>query len=106
MSRILLYIVAVPLLLVLLGAVLASLLLDEEKLLALAAEEVRKQSGARLEVAGEAQLKLFPQLGLRLEQISLEMPGDEQTGLQANSVQIGVQLLPLLSSRWRSTVLS
>ena len=99
MSRILLYIVAVPLLLVLLGAVLASLLLDEEKLLALAAEEVRKQSGARLEVAGEAQLKLFPQLGLRLEQISLEMPGDEQTGLQANSVQIGVQLLPLLSQQ-------
>ena len=97
MSRFLLFIVAVPLLLVLGGGLLASLFLDEEKLLAMAAEEVRKHSGAELKVAGNADLSLFPRLGLSLGQITLDMPGDEQAGLRANSVQIGVQLFPLLS---------
>lgn len=99
MPRFLVYFIAIPLVIVLGGALLVSVLLDEEKLLQVAADEVRQKTGATLEVAGGADLSFFPRLGLSLKEVSLDMPGDQQTSLQARSLEIGVRMMPLLSKQ-------
>ena len=95
--RIFLYILAIPLALVLLAALLLTLFLDEERILALAAEEVKRQTGATLEVSGEVDLSLYPTLGVSLGEVTLDMPDPQQTGLAARQLVIGVELMPLLS---------
>ena len=65
----------------------------------MAAVKVQQQTGATLEVAGDADLSIFPTLGLNLGQVALEMPGEEASSLSARSLQIGVRLLPLLSKQ-------
>ncbi|MEP5569028.1 MAG: AsmA family protein [Halioglobus sp.] len=97
MSRVPLYIVAVPLLIIIAAAILVPIMLDKEKILQLAAEEVHKQTGATLTVAGDADIRIFPTLGLALEEVSLDMPTEQQPSLKARSLNIGVQLMPLLS---------
>ena len=97
MPRVLLYIIAIPLVLMIAAVILVPMLLDEEKLLSLAADEVRKQTGAELTVDGGVDLSLFPTLGLSLQQVALQMPSDQQPSLQARSLKIGVQVAPLLS---------
>ncbi|RLQ23306.1 AsmA family protein [Seongchinamella sediminis] len=99
MPRFLVYLFAIPLVLVLVGFILVSLLLDKEKILDLAAEELKAKTGATLAVGGAAELSFFPRLGLSLEQVALDMPGEQQTSLQARSLEIGVQLMPLLSKQ-------
>lgn len=99
MPRFLVYLIAIPLILVLGGGLLVSLLLDEEKILQLAADELREKTGATLEVTGGADLSFFPRLGLSLQDVSLDMPGDQQTSLQARSLQFGVRMMPLLSKQ-------
>ena len=97
MPRILLYIILAPLVLVIVAALLIPVMVDEEKMLQLAADEVRKQTGAELSVLGGADLRIFPTLGLALANVSLNMPSDQQPSLQARSLNIGVELIPLLS---------
>ena len=97
MPRILLYIILAPLVLVIVAALLIPVMVDEEKMLQLAADEVRKQTGAELSVLGGADLRIFPTLGLALANVSLDMPSDQQPSLQARSLNIGVELIPLLS---------
>lgn len=97
MSRALLYIIGLPLLVIIAAAILVPLMLDTEKILQLAAEEVHKQTGATLTVEGDADISIFPTLGLALGDVSLDMPSEEQPSLQARSLNIGVQLIPLLS---------
>ena len=97
MSRVLLYVVALPLIVIIAAAILVPLLLDKDKLLQLAAEEVHKQTGATLTVEGDADIRIFPTLGLALGDVSLDMPTEQQPSLQARSLNIGVQLMPLLS---------
>ncbi|WP_279252879.1 AsmA family protein [Candidatus Seongchinamella marina] len=97
MPRILLYIILAPVILVIVAALLIPVMVDEEKMLQLAADEVRKQTGAELSVLGGADLRIFPTLGLALADVSLDMPSDQQPSLQARSLNIGVELIPLLS---------
>lgn len=97
MSRILLILLAVPLVIVLAAAILIPLLVDKEMILELAAREVHRQTGATLTVEGDVDLTVIPNLGLTLGKVSLKMPDDEQPSLQARGLQIGVQLMPLLS---------
>ena len=78
---------------------LLPLLLDKDKLLQLAVDALRDQTGATLTVDGESSLSLFPTLGLTLGDAGLTMPGEAQPSLQVRSLEIGVQLLPLLSGR-------
>jgi uncharacterized protein involved in outer membrane biogenesis len=78
---------------------LLPLLLDKEKLLALAADTLRERTGATLTIAGDTSLSVFPRLGLSLGDASLAMPGEAQPSLQVRSLDIGVRLLPLLSGR-------
>lgn len=95
--RRLLIILAIPLVLLVLAAILVPLLLDKERILALAAEELEKQTGAILQVDGEVGLSIFPTLGVALEQASITLPAEQQTSLEARALQIGVQFMPLLS---------
>ena len=52
MPRVLLIILLVPIALILAAAILIPMLVDTDKILAMAAEEVKKQSGAELVVSG------------------------------------------------------
>ena len=92
-------IIVVPLVLILAMVVLLPLLLDKDKILELATEAIREQTGATLTVGGAVELDLFPQPGVSLAEVSLTMPGEEQAGLQIRALQIGMQLVPLFSGR-------
>jgi len=59
-SRTILIILAIPVLLVIVAALLIPMLLDEEKLLAMAAETLEKETGAILVVAGAPAFRCFP----------------------------------------------
>ncbi len=95
--RILLYVIAVPLVLILLAVLLLPLFIDKERILALATEEVQRQTGATLAVAGDIDLSVFPTLGVDLGDITLDMPDPAQPSLSARQAVIGVQVMPLLS---------
>jgi len=93
--RILLYLFGIPLLLVLAVALLLPLFLDEERLLALAADTLEEKTGAQLTVNGGAEFSLLPRIGLQLAQAELALPGENQPDLSVRSLAIGVKLLPL-----------
>lgn len=95
--RIFLYILAVPVVLVILAVLLVPLFLDKARILELAAEQVHRQTGADLQVNGEVDLSLFPTLGVSLGDITLTMPEPAQSSLAARALVIGVQVMPLLS---------
>ncbi len=97
MSRIILAIIAIPLLLVIAAAILIPLLVDKDKILELAAAQVEQQTGATLRVAGEVGLTVFPTLGVSLADVSLDMPDEQQPSLRARGLDIAVQVMPLLS---------
>jgi uncharacterized protein involved in outer membrane biogenesis len=97
MLRILLYIIGIPLLLILLAAILLPLLLDEDQLLALAADRLEQSSGAQLTVHGDSGLSLLPRLALTLDQAELALPGADQPEITAQRLAVEVRLLPLLS---------
>ncbi len=97
MLRILLYLFGIPLLLVLAVALLLPLFLDEERLLALAADTLEEKTGAQLTVNGGAEFSLLPRIGLQLAQAELALPGENQPDLSVRSLAIGVKLLPLFS---------
>lgn len=99
MSRLILIPVAILLLLVVTVAILITLLLDEEKVLELASNAIHEQTGATLTVDGQTSLSLFPSIGISLGDAALSMPGEQQSELQARALEIGVQLLPLLSGK-------
>jgi uncharacterized protein involved in outer membrane biogenesis len=99
MSRKILIAIAVPLLLVVAAVVVLSLLLDEEKVLAMASEALREQTGAVLQIDGETHLSLFPTLGVSLSDAKLRMPEGRDGDISVRSLDIGVQLVPLLSGR-------
>lgn len=97
MPRALIYIIAIPLVLIIIAAVLVPVLLDKEKVLALASEQVKKQTGAELQVAGETGISVFPTLGITLEQASVVLPDAGSGSVEVDSLEIGVQFMPLLS---------
>ncbi|MEP6388731.1 MAG: AsmA family protein [Halioglobus sp.] len=98
MARFLIILIAIPLILVLMVALLLPLLLDTEKLVNVAATQLKKQTGATLVVNGEAKLSLFPTLRLQLSDAMLTAPGEQAAELKVGALEIGVDLMPLLSS--------
>jgi AsmA protein len=99
MSRVIWYVLAAVLLLIVAAALLLPVLVGEKQLLSLASAVLEEQTGATLTVNGTARLSLFPALGVDLQQVEVAMPGEEQPGLQARSLVVGVKLLPLFSRR-------
>ncbi|MFL3655766.1 MAG: AsmA family protein [Halioglobus sp.] len=90
-------IVLIPLaLLLVLVVILVPLIVGKETILDVAASALYKKTGATLTVAGDAKVTVFPLLGISLSEIAVDLPEREHYDLQARSVQIGVDLLPLL----------
>ncbi len=96
MRKLLLATLTTVVVLVIFATVILPMLMDKDKVLALAAREINQQTGATLTVDGEASLSLFPVMGVSLGDVSLAMPEEKQPGLRVETVQIGVQVLPLL----------
>ena len=97
MPRIVLILLAIPVVLIIAAAVLIPALLDEEKLLAMAAETLEKETGAVLLVEGGASLSVFPNITLELGDASITMPGEQEMSISVGALGIGVELMPLLS---------
>ncbi len=97
MSRTLIILLVTPVVLLLLAVVLLPMLVDREQLLAAATSAVEEQTGAKLRVDGEAELSVFPTLAVALGQVSLELPGETPQTIEANALEIAVQLMPLIS---------
>lgn len=95
MGRILLYIIAIPVVLVLLAALLVPLLVTEEKLIGIAASQLQDKTGAELTVSGPVSLSLFPRLGLEMADVRIDAP-DSQANLQAGELSTGLAVIPLL----------
>jgi uncharacterized protein involved in outer membrane biogenesis len=71
------------------------LLVDKERLVALASERLERETGARLEVSGPVELAFFPRLELAMRDATLTVPDGGST-LQAGLLETGIELLPLL----------
>ena len=98
-SKWLLYILLIPVALLVAAALLLRLVLDEEKVLEMAAAALKEQTGATLAVEGDSAISVFPTLGVDLREANLTLPGEKSPSLHARSLVIGVQLLPLISRR-------
>lgn len=91
--------IVAPMALVVIALLLLPLLLDKNRILELATAILNEQTGATLEVKGDIRLRLFPGIGLSLEDVSLAMPREDKPALQVRSLQLGLQLSPLLSGQ-------
>ena len=96
MLRLILIPLSIVLLLLVAAVILVPVLLDKEELLELASEVLYEETGATLDVDGDIGLTLFPTVGISLAGAGLTMPGSAQPDLQARSLEIGVQFIPLL----------
>ncbi len=106
MSRVLL-IPLVLLLLLLLGAVLVvPALLNQDRVLKMAAAAVHEHTGATLTVHGDAKLSVLPALGITLSDVAIAPPENSQSDLrdlrdlQVGTLKLGVRFLPLLQRRF------
>ncbi|MAL96258.1 MAG: hypothetical protein CME40_14380 [Haliea sp.] len=99
MRRLLLLIIGLPLLLIALGGLLAWLLVDQQRLVSLAATQLEQRTGAVLEVHGDSSLRLFPELALALGDAELTLPGESPTRVRAETLSLAAKLLPLLQGR-------
>lgn len=95
MYRIALIPIALLLLLVL-AVMLIPLIADKETILDIATSALKKETGATLRVAGDVEVTIFPILGVSLSDVAVALPKQEHYDLRARSVNIGVDLLPLL----------
>ncbi|MEM6606527.1 MAG: AsmA family protein [Pseudomonadota bacterium] len=94
--RALIWIIAVPIVVVLALVLLLPLLLDAETLIEIAAKQIKEQTGAELRVDGDASLSLFPKVGVSVSKVSVDVP-DSSAQVRADSLAVGVAVLPLLS---------
>jgi uncharacterized protein involved in outer membrane biogenesis len=92
-----LLLLAVPLALLLLAVILIPLLIDEQRLLAIAAEAARRETGAELRVEGDAALTILPRLAIDLEEVSLRDPGATEPLFSAQKLAITLRRWPLLA---------
>jgi uncharacterized protein involved in outer membrane biogenesis len=94
--RALLWIVGIGLVLIIGAALLLPVLVDEAALIRIAAEKIEESSGVKLAVRGDASLSLFPEVALRTSGVTVTLP-DGGGEIEADYLQAGVALLPLLS---------
>lgn len=99
MRRLILLLLGLPLLLIVIGGLLIWLLVDEQRLVSLATEQLEQRTGARLQVHGESSLHFFPELALQLGDAELTLPGESPTRVRAESLSLAAQLLPLLKGQ-------
>ena len=82
---------------IVLGLVFAPMLIDQQAIVALAQEQVRKATGGELTVEGDIELSLLPSVVLVLDQATIDLPpqGDEGSRILAkiDDIDIGLSLL-------------
>lgn len=85
----------------------ALLLLPGEKIAGIAADRIEALTGRQLTIAGETRLSYYPVLGVRTGPVSLSNAPWSERGpmFQADSLQIGVDLMALLGGDVRITEL-
>lgn len=97
MRRIFLTLAAVVGIAILAAVVLIPLLVDKEKILEIASNTLYERTGARLDVGGEADLSIFPTVGLNVGDAAITLPGKSAPDFTIRSLNIGVQFMPLLT---------
>ncbi len=97
MARLLLFVIAIPLVVVLLALILVPMLVDEQRVLKLAQDAIKEQTGATLDVRGEVSFALFPTIAVTLGDAVVTLPDATEPTASADKLAIGVQLIPLLS---------
>jgi AsmA protein len=95
--RLILIIILLPIALILLAAIAASLFLDKQKVLAMATQVIEEQSGAILGVDGDINLSVFPNIAVQLGEAGITVPGEQEVAVQVRQLDIGLQLRPLLT---------
>ncbi len=94
--RKLLWIIAIPVVLVIAAVIIVPMILDEEALVRIASEQIEGQTGGQLAVNGEASISIFPKASLSMTEVTFSVPEDG-TQIDAGSLHVGVALMPLLS---------
>jgi len=97
MRRFLLTILAVIAVAIVAVFVLVPLLVDKEQILALASSTLEEQTGAKLVVNGDANLSVFPKIGLSVSDAAVTLPEKSQPDFKIRALDIGIQFMPLLS---------
>lgn len=97
MRRFLLIVLAAVVLTVVAAAILIPLLVDKDKILEIASSTLHEQTGATLEVAGEAELSVFPTIGLSVAEAAITLPESAEPDFKIRTLELGVQFMPLLS---------
>ena len=82
---------------VLLGALYA--LFDGEKLKVELTRVVMEQKQRKLEIAGEAELSVWPDVGIKLGRLTLSEPGGKAGFLALDAARVAVAVMPLLSKQ-------
>ncbi len=96
MRRVLLTLLGVIAVVIVAAIILVPLLVDKEQILALAAGQLEEQTGARLVVNGDADLSIFPTVGLSVTDAEVTLPEKSQPDFTIKALDIGVQFWPLL----------
>jgi uncharacterized protein involved in outer membrane biogenesis len=99
MARKIFITLGVLLLLVVLAAVLVPLLVDKDKVIALATEAIKEETGATLTVGGELELSVFPTLSVDFSDAAITLPEQSRPDLEISRASIGIELMPLFSSK-------
>ena len=83
------------------------MLIPRERIVALAADQVRSATGRELTLAGDLSPTFWPVLGVRTGPVTLSNADWAEAGLMvsADAAEIGVQLMPLLSGEIKVTAL-
>jgi AsmA protein len=87
--------------------VAAVMLIPRERIVALAADQVRAATGRELTLAGELSPSFWPVLGVRTGPVTLSNAdwAEAVNMVSANAAEIGVELMPLLSGEIKVTAL-
>lgn len=81
------------------GIGLLHAMFDGEKVKAELTRVVLEQKQRKLDIAGQVELSVWPEVGLRLGRVSLSEPGGREEFAALDSARVAVAVMPLLSKR-------
>jgi AsmA protein len=79
--------------------VLLHALFDGEKIKAELSQAVLEQTRRQLDIPGQLELSVWPDVGIKVGQLSLSEPGGKEKFLALDSARVAVAVMPLLSRR-------
>ncbi|MEM1153197.1 MAG: AsmA family protein [Pseudomonadota bacterium] len=95
----------IPVIVIVVLVLALPLFIDKDNILDLAAKTVKERTGATLKVDGPVDLKVFPRIGVDLQDASLTMPEADQPSLEVGSLVLDLRLLSLLTGKVELTAL-